>query len=143
MIAAQYSYQHTAYVASTGLGDVLAQKRNESLRDVPNAPEHLASIKGAVPILSRALLASTRITFTGPRWDRYDQPTDPAQGRTESAVLWDFVFSGSESRWGLSYAVGVYNAFDWRWSVPVSPEFRETTIPQSGRTFLATAGLTL
>jgi len=33
----------------------------------------------------------------------------------------------------------VYNAFNWRWSVPVSPEFLQTTIPQDGRTFLATA----
>jgi outer membrane receptor protein involved in Fe transport len=142
MVAGSYSYQRSKYVASSSLGDVFAQTPNTGLREVPNAPEHLASIKGAVPILSRALEAATRLTFTGPRWDRYDQPTDPAQGRTTSAVLWDFVFSGTEQRWRLSYAVGVYNAFDWRWAVPVSPELRQTTIAQSGRTFLATAGVT-
>ena len=47
--------------------------------------------------------------------------------------------SGTEQRLGFFYAFGMYNAFDWRWSVPVSPEFLQTTIPQSGRTFLATA----
>jgi outer membrane receptor protein involved in Fe transport len=57
-------------------------------------------------------------------------------------VLWDIVLSGTEQRWGLSYAFGVYNAFDWRWSVPVSPEFLQTTMPQDGRTFLATASKT-
>jgi hypothetical protein len=30
---------------------------------------------------------------------------------------------------------------DWRYSLPVSAEFRQRTMPQSGRTFLASAGL--
>jgi outer membrane receptor protein involved in Fe transport len=150
MVAVSYSYQRSKYVASTSLGDLLSQKQNPAFREVPNAPEHLASLKGAVPVLARALEASTRLTLTSARWDRNDQPFDPktlqpapTQGQTEPALLWDLVLSGTEQRWGLSYALGVYNAFDWRWSVPVSPEFRQTTIPQSGRTFLATAGLTL
>lgn len=142
MVAASYAYQRSRYVASTSVGDVLAQKQNQDLRQVPNSPEHLASIKAAAPILSRALEAATRVTVMGPRWDRSDQATDPAQGRTQPAVLWDVVLSGTEQRWRLSYAIGVYNAFDWRWTVPVSPEFRQTTMPQSGRTFLATAGVT-
>jgi outer membrane receptor protein involved in Fe transport len=54
-------------------------------------------------------------------------------------VLWDLVLSGTEQRWAISYAFGVYNLFDWRWSVPVSPEFVQTTMAQDGRTFLATA----
>ena len=48
----------------------------------------------------------------------------------------------AEARWGLSYAIGVYNAFDARWSVPVSAEFRQTTMPQNGRTFLASGAIT-
>jgi hypothetical protein len=111
---------------------------------VPNAPEHLASIRGAVPILSRALQASTRLSIEGPRWDRNDDPstTSAPQGRTEPSAIWDIVLSGTETRWKLSYAFGVYNAFDWRYSVPVSKELQPlTTITQSGRTFLATAGL--
>ena len=145
MVAAQYSFQHSKYVASTGVGDVLSQKQNVNFRQVPNAPEHLASVTGSVPILGRALLASTRLTMNSARWDRNDQPTDPVtgqaappQGHTEPVVLWDIVLSGTEQRWGVTYAVGVYNAFDWRWSVPVSPEFLQTTMPQDGRTFLAT-----
>ncbi len=143
MVAASYSYQRSKYIASTSLGDVLTEKQNPGLREVPNAPEHLASLLASVPISSRAfggLAASTRLTFTSARFDRYDQPGDPPQGRTEPALLWDVVLSGTEPRWHITYALGLYNAFDWRWSVPVSPEFRQTTIPQSGRTLLATAG---
>jgi outer membrane receptor protein involved in Fe transport len=144
MLAASYSYQRSKYVASASLGDVIEQKPNPALREVPNAPEHLASLLGSVPISSRAfggLSASSRLTFTSARFDRYDHASDPPQGHTEPALLWDIVLSGTESRWRVSYALGVYNAFDWRWSVPVSPEFRQTTIPQSGRTVLASAGI--
>jgi outer membrane receptor protein involved in Fe transport len=151
MVAASYSFQHSKYVvASPSLIDLLSQNHNPSYREVPNAPEHLASFTGAAPILARALVASTRLTFNGARWDRYDQPFDPKnpnqptppQGHTEPVVLWDVVLSGAEQRLGMFYALGVYNAFDWRWSVPVSPEFLQTTIPQSGRTFLATLSKT-
>ena len=149
MVAASYSLQRSKYVASTALGDLVAQKQNTAFREVPNAPEHIASMTGAVPILARMLVASSRLTFNSGRWDRYDQPVDPVSGvpnpqqsHTEPVVLWDIVLSGTEQRWGLSYAFGVYNAFDWRWSVPVSPEFLQTTIPQDGRTFLATVSKT-
>jgi outer membrane receptor protein involved in Fe transport len=145
MVAASFSLQHSKYVASSAFSDVLSQKGNAAYRQVPNAPDQLASLTGAAPILARALVASTRLTFNGARWDRFDQAVDPvtgqpnpAQGHTEPVVLWDIVLSGTEQTWGLSYAFGVYNAFDWRWSVPVSPEFVQTTIPQDGRTFLAT-----
>ncbi|MDF2695529.1 MAG: hypothetical protein K0S65_3912 [Labilithrix sp.] len=111
---------------------------------MPNSPNHLASIRGGVPILSRALMLMSRLTFEGPRFDRNDTngPDEPAQRSTASAFLWDVVFSGSEARWGLSYGFGVYNAFDARWRVPVSAEFRPTTIVQSGRTLLAYAAVT-
>jgi outer membrane receptor protein involved in Fe transport len=144
MLAASYSYQRSKYVASASLGDVIEQKANAALREVPNAPEHLASLLGSVPISSRAfgsLSASTRLTFTSARFDRNDQVSDPPQGHTEPALLWDVVLSGTEARWHVSYALGIYNAFDWRWSVPVSPEFRQTTIPQSGRTLLGTGSI--
>jgi len=150
MVAASYAYQRSKYVVeSPSLGDLVSQKQNGAYREVANAPEHLASLTGAAPLLARALMASTRLTVNGARWDRNDQPFDPKtgqptppQGHTEPVVLWDVVLSGTEQRLGLSWAFGVYNAFDWRWSVPVSPEFVQTTIPQSGRTFLATASKT-
>jgi outer membrane receptor protein involved in Fe transport len=147
MVAASYALQRSKYISSSpGIGELLTQPQNPSYREVPNAPEHVASFTGAVPILSRALVAATRLTINSARWDRYDEPVDPktllpnpVQRHTEPVALWDVVLSGTEQRLGVFYAFGVYNAFDWRWSVPVSPEFLQTTIPQSGRTFLATA----
>src|SRR5207247_11198858 len=106
-------------------------------------PEHLASRRGAVPILSRALLVSTRVSIEGPRFDRHDEADDPVQqSTTEPAAVWDFVLSGEEPRWGLRWAFGLYNAFDWRYSVPISNEFTQNTMIQNGRTLLATANVT-
>ena len=62
---------------------------------------------------------------------------DPPQRQTRPFVVWDIVVSGEEPRFGLLYAVGVYNAFDWRYSLPTTPELRRTTLVQDGRTFLA------
>jgi len=114
------------------------------LREVPNSPSHLVGIKGGVPILGRALLLTNRISVEGPRHDRNDREGVglPEQRETPPALLWDIVFSGQESRWGLSYAIGVYNAFDARWTVPVSAEFRQTTMAQAGRTLLASGAIT-
>jgi hypothetical protein len=109
---------------------------------VPNAPEHLASIRGAVPRLSHALLATTRLSLEGPRFDRHDESDDAiAQDTSDPAVIWDFVLSGEEQRWGLRYALGLYNAFDWRYSLPTGNEFRQNRIVQNGRTVLATANV--
>ena len=102
---------------------------------------HLAALKGAVPIISRQLVAGTRITLEGPRYDRYENAGEPAQDKTPAAVLWDIVLSGEEQRWGLKYAFGVYNAFDWDYELLVSGEFPQRTIAQDGRTFLASAEL--
>ena len=62
MVAASYSYQHSRYLNNDG-----------SLRHVPNSPEHLGSVKGAVPIIGRALMAMTRVSFEGPRYDSHDR----------------------------------------------------------------------
>jgi outer membrane receptor for ferrienterochelin and colicin len=142
MLSMSYAAQHSRYLPSTSVSDLLGSKDNPAFRRVPNAPEHLASIRGAVPILSRALLASTRISIEGPRFDRHDESDDPvAQQSTEPSVVWDFVLSGEEPRWGLRYSFGLYNAFDWRYSVPISNEFTQNTMVQNGRTFLATANV--
>jgi outer membrane receptor for ferrienterochelin and colicin len=141
MLGASYSAQHSRYLSGSSLGDLFGHDGPPGLRRVPNAPEHLASIRGAVPILAHALLASTRISIEGPRFDRNDQDSDPAQGTTDSAAIWDFVLSGQEQRWGLRYAFGLYNAFDWRYAVPVSREFVQRSIVQNGRTFLGSASV--
>lgn len=141
MVAAQYSYQKTRYLRSSSLGDLFSLSRAEGLREVPNAPSHLASIKGGVPLLARALMLVSRLTFEGPRFDRNDRDGEAEQRQTAPAMLWDFVFSGAEPRWGLAWSVGVYNAFDAQWRVPVSAEYRQTTLPQLGRSLLANASI--
>ncbi len=143
MVSASYSFQKSRYLKSGSIGDVVGFERAPNLREVPNSPMHLGSVKGAVPILGRALLLTNRISLEGPRPDRNDREGAglPEQRETPPAVLWDLVFSGVEPRWGLAYAIGVYNAFDARWSVPLSAEFRQTTMPQTGRTLLATGAI--
>ena len=143
MLAASYSAQHSRYLNGSTPSDLFGTSANPTLRQVPNAPEHLASVRGSVPVISHALVASTRISLEGPRFDRHDEADDPEpQKKTDGAVIWDFVFSGQEPKWGLNYAVGVYNAFDWRYATPLSAEFRQRSLVQNGRTLLATAGVT-
>jgi outer membrane receptor protein involved in Fe transport len=143
MLGASYSAQHSRYLPGTSLSDLAGANDHPAYRRVPNAPEHLFSMRGAVPILSRALLASTRISIEGPRFDRHEDSDDPIpQVKTDAAVVWDFVLSGEEQRWGLRYSFGLYNVFDWRYSVPVSNEFTQNTMVQNGRTLLATANVT-
>jgi outer membrane receptor for ferrienterochelin and colicin len=144
MVAASYSFQRSVYLASGSLGDFLALRQSHDYREVPNSPMHLASVRGAVPILSRALSLMSRLSFEGPRYDSNDNNTADAgvpQTRTQSAFLWDFVFTGVEAHWKLNYSVGVYNAFDSRASYPVSSEFRQTSIPITGRSLLASMTL--
>ncbi|HEY8077982.1 MAG TPA: TonB-dependent receptor [Labilithrix sp.] len=143
MLGASYSFQKSRYLASRSITELAAFSQASDLREVPNSPNHLGSIRGGVPIIQRALVLMSRITLEGPRYDRNDSnaPGTPPQGTTPPVFLWDFVFSGQEPRWGLTYAFGVYNAFDTRWTVPVSAEFRQTQIPQNGRTLMALAAI--
>ncbi len=137
MLSAAYAFQRSSYVGSA----------SQSLRAVPNSPEHLFSVRASAPVVPGVFVATTRLTFEGPRWDRNDRPSDPAQGRTDPGLVWDIVASGRAERWGLRYAVGVYNVFDWRYAAPVSSEFTRngrpglTSVEQNGRTFLASVGV--
>jgi len=123
------------------------QNEDGALRNVPNSPELLGSVRGAVPIIARALLLTSRVTYVGSRWDRYDSTLDengdfaPHQDKTGAAVLWDVVFTGEAERTGIRYAVGVYNAFDWRFTAPVSREFIQRSILQNGRTLYASVSV--
>jgi outer membrane receptor protein involved in Fe transport len=139
MVAASYSYQHSTYLAGTSVSDLTSLDEDPDRRRVANSPEHLAALKGALPIIGRNVTAGSRLSFAGPFYDRFELETDPDQGRVQPFVIWDLVFSGYESHWGLNWAVGVYNAFDWRYSLPVSAEFVQRTVRQNGRTFLASA----
>jgi outer membrane cobalamin receptor len=143
MVAGSYSLQRSMYLASSNVGDLLSLKRAAGYREVPNAPVHLFSVRGAAPILSRALTAMGRLSYEGGRYDTNDTLASNApQGRSDGSLLWDFVFTGFERRLGLDYSVGVYNAFDSRAGVPVSTEFRQRTIPIAGRSLLASTSLT-
>ena len=136
MLEAWYAYQHSAYLATDRFSDLLALRRDMQTRNVANSPEHLASFKAAAPLVARGITMATRLTFEGPRYDRYESVNDPPQGKTSPAVIWDLVLSGEQDRWGLRYSVGAYNVTGFRYSVPVSDEFTQVTIPQRGRTFL-------
>jgi outer membrane receptor protein involved in Fe transport len=127
MVGASYTLQQARYLDAP------------TLRDVPNSPQHLGSIKGAVPIIGRALMGMTRLSVEGPRKDTNDVEGPVAQGNTDAAVVWDIVLSGEAERLGIRYNFGVYNAMDWRYDTVPSTEFRQRTIVQNGRTFLAAA----
>jgi outer membrane receptor protein involved in Fe transport len=143
MLAASYSLQESRYLASEGIDALIALERSPDFREVPNSPMHLASLKGAAPLLGRDLTLMNRLTFEGPRYDVDDAADSPTlQTRTDGSLIWDVVISGREARWGLDYSLGVYNAFDSRAHVPVSDEFRQRSIPISGRSLLASLGLT-
>jgi outer membrane receptor for ferrienterochelin and colicin len=136
MVGASYAYQRSRYLSDGPSGD------EAPLRDVPNSPNHLASLKAAAPIVGSLLNAMTRLSFVGPRLDKYDQSTDPPQATTPAALVWDVVLSGQRSDCGLRYALGLYNAMNYRYTVPVSREFRQDSIVQSGRTLLLSAQVT-
>jgi hypothetical protein len=110
-------------------------------RRVANSPEHLASVKGALPILGRALTLASRLSVESGRFDRHEAVGDEPQGKTEPFAIWDVVLTGSEERHGFSWAAGVYNAFDWRYALPVSVEFTQRRIAQDGRSFLLSGEL--
>ena len=143
MFSASYSFQQSRYLESSN---------TDGLREVPNAPVHLASIRGAMPIVQRLLTLSSRLSFEGPRWDRNeDTNTVDAMGRrvanpvsqqqTDAGLIWDLVLSGQEQRAGFRYALGVYNILDWRYDLPVSRFIQPTTVRQNGRTILASVGV--
>jgi hypothetical protein len=84
---------------------------------------------------------ATRLSFESGRFDRNERVTSDTQSRTDAFAIWDVVLTGREERYGFSWAAGLYNAFDWRYSLPVSAEFRQRTIMQDGRTVLLSGEL--
>ncbi len=139
MLEAQYTRQVARFLASDDVSDWLAFNRAPETRRVANVPGHLFSLKGAVPILGRALTLGSRVTVESGRYDRYELDGDPEQGKTDAFALWDVVLSGYEPRTGVRWNAGVYNAFDWQYELPVSSELSQTTIAQRGRTLLLAA----
>ncbi|HEX8796683.1 MAG TPA: TonB-dependent receptor [Polyangiaceae bacterium] len=126
MAAAQYSYQRARYLQNDG-----------SLREVPNSPQHLASVKAAAPVLGRVLMLMSRLSIEGGVYDRNDKATDPPQVQTNPYFVWDVVLSGEVEKYNVRYNLGLYNATNAQYSLPVSPEFTQDLVLQSGRTLLA------
>jgi len=128
MVAAQASWQQATYLNNA-----------RGLRHVPGTPDLLFGLRGAAPIVPRLLTATTRISWIGAMWDRYDEPGPIAQGRTEPGMIWDAVLSAEAPVVAMRFAAGLYNALDWRTTMPVSHEFRQRTMVQNGRTLLLSA----
>lgn len=142
MLAVSYSFQRSRFLNDTSLGALLRFEQSPEFRRVANAPEQLASVKGALPLLGRALTLGSRLSVEGGRFDRNERSGDEPQGQSDAFAIWDVVLSGREERIGFAWAAGVYNAFDWRYSLPVSAEFPQTSIEQDGRTFMLSGELT-
>lgn len=141
MLEAQYTLQTARFLADEGLSSWLGFRRDEEFREVANVPSQMAALKGAVPIVGRALTLGSRLTFQAARADRFERVDDEPQGRTAGFALWDVVFTGYEPRTGVRWNAGVYNAFDSAYALPVSPELPQRVIPQRGRTLLVSTDI--
>jgi outer membrane receptor for ferrienterochelin and colicins len=121
MFAANYTYLYARYT--------------QGEQSVANVPAHGASVRGVAP-LGGSFRVALRTTLEAPRRvpDQVDRFTDPA-------VITDLVLSGEASSYGLDYALGLYNLFDWRLALPTDPTFMTSTMPQPGRTLLASLSL--
>ncbi len=101
---------------------------------LPNVPEFLAAARAIMPIVPGVATGALRLTAeSGRRVSREIDPTT-AGGLTSPALIADVVVSGFVSRFGVRWAIGVYNLFDWRWNVPVSQTNASVSMPQNGRT---------
>ncbi|KYF80513.1 TonB-dependent receptor [Sorangium cellulosum] len=135
MASVSYSYAKAQYLEDAG---------ENQLRKVPNSPEHMASVRGAVPLFGKALGLASRLTVEAPRYDRNIRANpDIPQTKTEPAVIWDIVLSGQVDVGGLRYNVGVYNVGDWQWTAPTAAQYTIAKFPQNGRTFLASLNMNL
>jgi outer membrane receptor protein involved in Fe transport len=139
MLSASYSFQRSRFLNGDSLSSLLGFKQSSDFRRVANSPEHLGSVKGALPLLGRALTLASRLSVESGRFDRNERSSDDAQSKTDAFAIWDIVLTGREERHRFSWSAGVYNAFDWRYTLPVSAEFPQRSILQDGRTFLFSA----
>lgn len=107
-------------------------------RQVPNSPMFIASARGVAPIIRESLNLGSRLTFESGRYDRNEAEGDSPQLLSPPSVVWDITLSGQVFESDLKYLFGVYNVADSQVGVPVSAEFTQVTIPQTGRTVRAT-----
>lgn len=141
MLEISYSLQLARYLASEDLGDFIAFRQRATYEAVANVPAHMGALKGAVPILKRALTLGTRLTIESGRatWQERmaDQYIGGPQFYTSPSVVWDIVLHGEDAQTGIMYTFGVYNAFDARYLYPTGQELTPPVLPAQGRSFLA------
>lgn len=124
MLSGYYSFQKAQYL--TEAGDPLAVNPR-----LVNAPEHLASVRGVVPIVPE--LASIGARFTLESGRRIDLASDET---TRPAVVGDITVSGNLRKFGVGYVLGVYNVMDQRYDYPTAASFIGKVSRQNGRTLL-------
>jgi iron complex outermembrane receptor protein len=81
----------------------------------------------AAPLLRRQLVLASEAIFTAER-------TTVTGAMLPSFWLTNVTMTYRPLRLPLTVGVSVYNAFDVRYADPVGVEFRQTAIPQDGRT---------
>jgi outer membrane receptor protein involved in Fe transport len=133
MVSANYGYQFAQYTQqpSDSCSETLAPDTRSNALRVVNAPEHHASLRAVVPIVQGLASGALRMTLESPR-----RVSASDCSLTQPAVIADAVISGGVQRYGLRYAIGVYNLFDWRYALPVGAGWSSNTITQNGRNFM-------
>jgi outer membrane receptor protein involved in Fe transport len=137
MLELNYSLMVAEFLASADFADQISWTRSNSYQGVANVPNHVAALKGAVPIIGRSVTLGARLTGESGRLTREEAATDLPQLRTKPFFYADFTLMGVEPITGIRYNFGVYNAFDWQVELPVSAEYSMRTFAQRGRTFMA------
>jgi outer membrane receptor for ferrienterochelin and colicins len=120
MLGASYGYEVARSLDSSAANPRLV-----------NAPEHLASLRGVVPVVERLVSAGLKMTLEAPR--RLSLESDAL---TRAAVVADLALSGEIHRFHTRYVLGLYNVMDARYDYPVSDTFLARSSRQNGRTLL-------
>lgn len=128
MFSANYGYLEARYVRRPD-GSPSAR--------VPNVPHHFGSARAILPVTPLAGQLAARLSLEAPRRLGLDDLSE-----TGWAVVADLVLSGRVREYGVRWAFGVYNLFDWRYDAPVTDMFAGPRMPQQGRSFAASLDLT-
>jgi outer membrane receptor for ferrienterochelin and colicins len=133
MFSAYYGYQRAQYRVSATDNDpaLLANPR------LSNAPEHLASVRGVIPIVPELASLGARISLEAPR--RIDLDSSET---TRGAIVADVTLSGNVKRYGVGYVLGVYNLADQRYDYLTSHSYLGRLSRQNGRTVLLNINVT-
>jgi outer membrane receptor protein involved in Fe transport len=147
MVSAFYGYQRPQFVGLDETNPVVVA--NPGLLKNPrltNAPEHLAGLRGVVPIVPELASLGVRVTLEGPRRVTYsDNPAtkvDESAELTKVKFVGDVTLSGNVRKFGVGYTIGVYNVADVKYNLPITETYFSRLSPQNGRTFLANINVT-